>query len=70
MAEESDKWTIEVDRDVCMGSGLCTVYAPGTFDIDEEARSVVSDPGGDDLGQIRAAVQACPTGAIRLTELA
>jgi ferredoxin len=68
MAAESDKWTIEVDREVCMGSGLCAVYAPGTFDIDEEARSVVADPNGDDLGQIRVAAQACPTGAIRVTE--
>ncbi len=61
-------WEVEVDRDVCMGSGLCVVYAPETFDMDDEARSFVRDPAGGTLDQVRAAVEACPTRALRLNE--
>jgi ferredoxin len=69
MAEdESQSWRVEVDRDVCMGSGLCVVYASETFDIDDEARSFVKEPVGGEIAQVRAAVEACPTGALRLRE--
>jgi ferredoxin len=58
--------TIVVDREVCMGSGMCIVYAPGTFAHDDETKAVVVDPQGDPIDAIRNAVQACPTSAIRL----
>jgi ferredoxin len=61
--------TIRVDRDVCMGSGMCCVYAPNTFDIDDEAKSFVKDPQGDDEAHIRSAVEACPTRALSLADL-
>ncbi len=51
-----------------MGSGLCVVYAPDSFEIDDEARSSVKDAGASTLEQLRAAAEACPTGAIRLIE--
>ena len=59
---------IKVDRDLCMGSGMCIVYAPGTFAHDDETKAVVVDPAGDPIESIRNAVQACPTSAISLTE--
>jgi ferredoxin len=45
---------------------MCVVYAPGTFDQDAEAKSVVRDPSGDPLDVIRSAIEACPTGALKL----
>jgi ferredoxin len=59
---------IVVDRELCMGSGMCIVYAPGTFAHDDETKAVVVDPAGDPIESIRNAVQACPTSAISLTE--
>jgi ferredoxin len=59
---------IIVDREVCMGSGMCFVTAPNTFDIDEDAKSVVKDVDGDPLATIRTAIEACPTRALRLIE--
>ena len=59
---------IAVDRELCMGSGMCIVYAPGTFAHDDETKAVVVDPEGDPIESIRNAVQACPTSAITLTE--
>jgi ferredoxin len=58
--------TIVVDRELCMGSGMCIVYAPSTFAHDDETKAVVVDPNGDPIDAIRNAVQGCPTSAIKL----
>jgi ferredoxin len=58
--------TVVVDRDVCIGSGMCVVYAPATFSQDEEAKAFITDPTGDANDVIRSAVDACPTGALSL----
>ena len=52
-----------------MGSGMCIVYAPSTFAHDGETKAVVTDIDGDPLDAIRTAVEACPTGALSLTEV-
>jgi ferredoxin len=62
MADE--QYTIEIDREICMGSGVCTVYAAATFVIDDETKSTVQDAAGDPLERIKIAAEACPTGAI------
>jgi ferredoxin len=59
-------YTIEIDRDTCMGSGVCSVYASKTFSIDEETKSIVIDPAGDPFEQIESAAGGCPTGAITI----
>ena len=59
-------YRIEIDRDLCMGSGVCSVYAPGTFDLDDETKSTVVDPAGNVLEQIESAAAGCPTGAIKV----
>ena len=66
MSDVSPAWSVEIDRDVCMGSGMCIVYAPGTFAHDDETKAFVIDPTGDPIDAIRNAVQACPTSALRL----
>jgi ferredoxin len=57
---------IVVDRERCIGSGNCCFYAPNTFDLDDELKSVVIDPGGDDTADVRAAVEGCPVNAISI----
>ena len=57
---------IVVDRELCMGSGMCIVYAPNTFAHDDETKAVVIDPAGDPIDAILNAVQACPTSAIKI----
>ena len=68
MAEMSDNepLDIEIDWDLCMGSGNCMFWAPKTFDLSEDGHAVVIDPGGDDEERIRIAAQGCPVGAISL----
>jgi ferredoxin len=60
------RWTITVDRDRCVGSGLCVVYAPGTFSHDDEAKAVVVDLAGDTADLIRTAAEVCPADAIKV----
>jgi len=59
-------YRIEIDRSTCMGSGVCTVYAAETFDLDDETKSIVIDPAGNSLEQIEEAAAGCPTGAIKI----
>jgi ferredoxin len=66
MPDADAAWWVEVDRELCMGSGMCIVYAPGTFVHDEHTKAVFVDPPGDPLDAVRTAVQACPTSALRL----
>jgi len=66
MPDGAPTWSVEVDRELCMGSGMCIVYAPNTFEHDGDTKAVVVDPAGDPIDAIRNAVQACPTGALRL----
>ena len=52
---------ISIDRDVCMGSGLCLVYAAAPSPTTARRRPCVVDPVGDSIESIRIAVEACPT---------
>lgn len=60
-------FSIEVDQQICLGSGLCTTYAPNSFDQDEEtAKVVVKAVGADSLEAVHAAAEACPMAAIKV----
>jgi ferredoxin len=59
---------IRIDRDICMGSGQCCMYAPNTFDQDDETIAIVIDPRGDPAEAIETAVKSCPTGALSFGE--
>ncbi|MHC5257715.1 ferredoxin [Streptomyces sp. UC4497] len=57
---------VVVDRERCLGTGICVVYAPDTFAHDEDAKAVVVGPP-EPLDEVRTAVEGCPTQALRLT---
>ena len=57
---------IEIDRDVCMGSGNCSFWAPGVFDLDDDGIAIVIDPDGAPEDKIILAAQGCPTQAIAI----
>ncbi|WP_306320119.1 MULTISPECIES: ferredoxin [unclassified Streptomyces] len=56
---------VVVDRERCLGTGICVVYAPDTFAHDEEAKAVVVGPP-EPLDAVRTAVEGCPTQALTL----
>ncbi len=57
---------VEIDRDVCMGSGNCVYAAPGVFDLDDDSVAFVLDPTGSPEDKVVAAARNCPTHAITL----
>lgn len=64
--EPTPEYELTVDRAQCMGTGTCMVYAPGTLEYDAEGKATVRADPTDDLDAIRAAVESCPTSALRL----
>ena len=59
---------ITVLRAKCQGHRNCAAVAPNVFDVDEEFKAVVIDPGGDSDGAILKAAEICPTFAIILED--
>jgi ferredoxin len=70
LARRIDLVRIAIDRERCMGSGNCAFWAPRTFDLDDDMKAIVLDADGDDVEQLRNAVEACPTHALALEEMA
>jgi len=68
MLDDSSRPSIVIDRELCLGNGVCMTFAPATFTHDAETKAVVTDATGDSVFDIRAAAEGCPTGAIRLSE--
>ena len=56
--------SIEINREVCMGSGNCSFWAPGVFDLDDDGIAIVLDPAAAPDDKIVLAAQGCPTQAI------
>jgi CDGSH-type Zn-finger protein/ferredoxin len=61
---------VEVDRDVCIGSGDCVRIAPTAFALDDDDKSYVLDPESVGAETLRQAERSCPSGAITVTEAA
>lgn len=57
---------VEVDVDLCIGSGDCERLAPGAFELVDDV-SVVRDPESVDEETLRRAERSCPTGAITVS---
>ncbi|MGW7269883.1 ferredoxin [Streptomyces sp. NPDC054864] len=59
---------VHVDRDRCVGAGMCALTAPSVFTQDDDGFSEVlpgrANGGGDPL--VREAVRACPVQAVTL----
>ena len=47
-----------------MGSGNCSFWAPGVFDLDDDGIAIVIDPTAQPEDKIVLAAQGCPTQAI------
>jgi ferredoxin len=55
---------VEVDRDLCIGSGDCVSTQPDVFQLDDEGKAVVIDPDAAGTDEILEAAQNCPVTAI------
>ncbi len=55
---------IEVDRDLCIGSGDCVDSAPAVFALDDDGKAIVIDPDGAAADDVVEAGRNCPVTAI------
>ncbi|MFF7178585.1 ferredoxin [Streptomyces sp. NPDC008121] len=62
---------VHVDRDRCLGAGMCALTAPEVFDQDEDDGLVVllhARPPRNRRAAVRTAAGVCPAAAITLTD--
>ncbi|MDH2393154.1 ferredoxin [Streptomyces sp. HNM0663] len=62
-----DRWHVEVDRGVCIGSGMCVGHAPDGFRLDAARQSHPRSAETDADEEILAAAESCPVEAIAIT---
>ena len=58
---------IAIDREACMGSGNCSFWAPGVFDLDDDGIAYVVDQAANTEEKVILAAQGCPTHAIAIS---
>lgn len=61
---------VTVDRTKCTGLGICEATAPEVFEVDENGDLLLlaETVSTDQVDEVRAAVEGCPTEALRLVE--
>ena len=57
---DAAKLKICIDREQCIGDGLCVNEAPETFELDDDQKAVVLDGPGNELEYSLAAAKSCP----------
>lgn len=62
-----ERWRVEVDRSVCIGSGMCVGAAPDGFRLDPARQSHPVAPEADAAESVLAAAEGCPVEAIIVT---
>ncbi|MEU0894907.1 ferredoxin [Streptomyces massasporeus] len=62
-----DRWHVEVDRSLCIGSAQCLHHAPGGFHLDAARQSRPAAPDMDANERVLEAAESCPTEAITIT---
>ncbi|MFD9906931.1 ferredoxin [Streptomyces sp. NPDC059063] len=61
-----DRWRVEVDRSVCIGSGMCVSTVPGAFALDAARQSHATEPEIDAADEVMEAAEGCPVEAITI----
>ncbi|MEU8586756.1 ferredoxin [Streptomyces sp. NPDC048664] len=62
-----DRWHVEVDRALCIGSAQCVHRAAGAFRLDSARQSHPVEADADAAEQVLEAAENCPVEAITIT---
>ena len=63
-----DKLKICIDKDECIGDGLCVDEAPETFELDDDDKAVVLENSTDSRDTIIDAAKSCPLDIITVED--
>jgi ferredoxin len=55
---------IKIDKEKCIGCGLCAVIAEEAIKISEEGKAEVLEVTEENEAQVKEAIESCPVGAI------
>jgi len=57
---------VRIDKDACIGCGLCNSISPATFDWDDDGKmkAIVPEVPEGEEAAVEEAVGSCPTSAI------
>jgi ferredoxin len=59
---------VEVDQELCVGSGNCVELAEGAFKLNDEDKAEVDDPTAVSVDMLHEAAKQCPVQAITVEE--
>lgn len=63
------KWTMRIDRDLCIGAATCVALAPKAWALDDEAKAIILDSVDEETdGALLDAAKGCPVMAIFITD--
>ncbi|MGW8376368.1 ferredoxin [Streptomyces sp. ODS28] len=62
-----DRWHVEVDHGLCIGSGMCVSTAPDDFALNTARQSRPLNPDRDPAEAVLEAAEGCPVEAISIT---
>ena len=70
MSDPREPLRLGVDRDRCVGAGMCALTAPEVFDQDDDGIVVLleAEPSDDQQPLVRRAASLCPARVISLAE--
>jgi len=58
-----------VDRDGCIGCGMCAEICPDVFEIaDDGLASVIKEPTDLNISKVHEAAESCPVQVIHVTD--
>jgi ferredoxin len=63
----SGEWTVEVDRETCVGNKMCIAAAPKVFDF-VDGKSIVRNSRQAPSSALVDAYESCPVSAITLRD--
>ncbi len=63
------KWTMRIDRDLCIGAATCVALAPKAWALDDEAKAIILDTSSEETDDsLMEAAKSCPVMAIFITD--
>jgi len=63
------KWTMRIDRDLCIGAATCVALAPKAWALDDEAKAIILDTTEEESdAALLEAAKGCPVMAIFITD--
>ncbi|MFF3373957.1 ferredoxin [Streptomyces sp. NPDC002680] len=62
------RWSVEVDKRVCVRTGLCAASAPEEFDLDEDGQGRARSGTLPASEEVLEVAESCPIEAIGITD--